>query len=372
MTCLPCIPTETNLRHEWVDTARAFGIVAVVLGHTQSLPEPVVRIIYSFHMPLFFFLAGYVLKSQHLAQSLAVATRRGLKRLIVPYTVFWVVSFLFWLAIRSFGGWAASIRSVRLTDPVIGWFVGTGAALSVNVVLWFFTCLFVTTLAFHVIHRLRTPMGIAAALLVCGGVGHLFPHVFPETRLPWNLEVALIGVGFYGLGHLARGWEAPRRFRSGSALVVTALFSLSVNLFASLSNTGVSMNDMKYGHIGLFYLGAVSGIVFVMAVSRLIPPGRAVRFLSDNTVVVFPTHLLFFRLFTGIGVIVFGVASDFNSQSLFWSFAYTLSIFVISVPLARWIRQFAPWAIGLTTESTGTRGRVTPLPNSVLASPTHL
>ena len=44
----------------WVDTAKGFAIISVVLGHS-SLPIELRSVVYSFHMPLFFMLSGVFL-----------------------------------------------------------------------------------------------------------------------------------------------------------------------------------------------------------------------------------------------------------------------------------------------------------------------
>ncbi|MDR5790074.1 acyltransferase family protein [Caballeronia sp. LP003] len=49
-----------DLRNRTIDAARGIGIVLVVLGHAIGLPEWLFRVIYSCHMPLFFFLSGYL------------------------------------------------------------------------------------------------------------------------------------------------------------------------------------------------------------------------------------------------------------------------------------------------------------------------
>jgi fucose 4-O-acetylase-like acetyltransferase len=69
-------PAESFARSSrltWVDTAKGFGIILVVLGHALRglvsseilTSTPLVRFaddwIYAFHMPLFFFLSGLFL-----------------------------------------------------------------------------------------------------------------------------------------------------------------------------------------------------------------------------------------------------------------------------------------------------------------------
>jgi fucose 4-O-acetylase-like acetyltransferase len=63
----------TDSRNIWVDYAKAIGIILVVYGHVargifnaglvidQALYELVDHVIYSFHMPLFFFCRGFFL-----------------------------------------------------------------------------------------------------------------------------------------------------------------------------------------------------------------------------------------------------------------------------------------------------------------------
>ena len=47
------------MRLEWIDKAKGIGIILVILGHTICPPN-IKFWLYSFHMPLFFFLSGYV------------------------------------------------------------------------------------------------------------------------------------------------------------------------------------------------------------------------------------------------------------------------------------------------------------------------
>jgi fucose 4-O-acetylase-like acetyltransferase len=45
---------------EWIDIAKGFGILTVVAGHIYE--GDIRRIIFIFHMPLFFFISGYLFK----------------------------------------------------------------------------------------------------------------------------------------------------------------------------------------------------------------------------------------------------------------------------------------------------------------------
>ena len=88
---------KISLRIDWIDHARAIGICLVVLGHTAGLPEFAMQLIYSFHMPLFFFISGYLLKDSYLDLPLKDFLKRLSYKLVVPYICFWIVSYFYWL-----------------------------------------------------------------------------------------------------------------------------------------------------------------------------------------------------------------------------------------------------------------------------------
>lgn len=53
-----------NQRINWIDYAKVLGMFLVIFGHTMQQP-PLQQVhigIYSFHMPLFFFLSGFLYK----------------------------------------------------------------------------------------------------------------------------------------------------------------------------------------------------------------------------------------------------------------------------------------------------------------------
>lgn len=52
--------TATSKHLPWIDACKGIGILLVVLGHVTDSGGLLNRSIYLFHMPLFFFLSGYL------------------------------------------------------------------------------------------------------------------------------------------------------------------------------------------------------------------------------------------------------------------------------------------------------------------------
>lgn len=90
----------TKANHdEFVDILKGIAIVLVVIGHSISAVDslcPFFNFIYSFHMPLFFFLSGYVEekgRSKYAHKKYAMLLKRG-KSLLIPY-IAWTIIFHF-------------------------------------------------------------------------------------------------------------------------------------------------------------------------------------------------------------------------------------------------------------------------------------
>jgi fucose 4-O-acetylase-like acetyltransferase len=97
---------------EWMHIAKGIGIVLVVIGHfcPETSPSYWVetrRVIYSFHMPLFFFLSGYLYSYEKYSYSDLIKNK--IKRLLYP---FFSIAALFFV-IKYVAG-----RFVNIDNPV--------------------------------------------------------------------------------------------------------------------------------------------------------------------------------------------------------------------------------------------------------------
>ena len=56
------IIASAKKRLHWLDYSKTIGMYLVILGHVKNNTLLLKSIIYSFHMPLFFFLSGFLHK----------------------------------------------------------------------------------------------------------------------------------------------------------------------------------------------------------------------------------------------------------------------------------------------------------------------
>ena len=333
-----------STRIAWVDHAKAFGILLVVLGHTAGLPTFAMNLIYSFHMPLFFFLSGYLLKESHLQLNLAGFLKRLWRALLLPYVCFWALSYLYWLVTHQLVLDPSKYIGLTFIGLLAGLLHGTGdlehTLYIINVDLWFFTCLFVTSLMFYCLHRWGRSRLLPACLVLLGVIGPLLPGLLGQ-RLPWNIDLAGAALVFYGIGHLLNTSRLPARI----ALLWGILVGLPAWIGMVWLNGRVDMNTMQFGNLWLFYLAAGAGIVVTVAGAQFLPENRLTRWLAQNTMVIFPLHQLMFSVFTGVGVRLLGLPAAFKT-TLAASLIFTLLAIACSLPAAYLLRRFAPFMIG--------------------------
>ena len=123
-------------RYEWIDVAKGYGIIFVMWAHLIN--EGLNSWIYSFHMPLFFFLSGYVF---HTRYNILDFIKRKIKTLIIPYFCVGFPMVLFeWLKYSMQG------------EPVNKAFWRLLKAFLIQnryLTLWYIACLFCLNLIFY-------------------------------------------------------------------------------------------------------------------------------------------------------------------------------------------------------------------------------
>ncbi|QNM95047.1 WecB/TagA/CpsF family glycosyltransferase [Chitinimonas koreensis] len=347
-----------------VDNMKAIGIVLVLLGHAPGLPAFFKYAVYGFHVPLFFLLAGFLLAPERLAQPPAAAARRLGRTLLLPYALFFALSWAWWLLTRDGSAHAARDAAQAWYAPLAGLALGYGEALTVNYALWFFPALFATALLHHLLRRrLDAGPACAAALALALAVVLLREPSWP--RLPWGLDNALVALGFYAAGALLRQWSEqrparlveppPPRWAWPAALALAGAVAALTAL-----NGRVDLNYLVFGRWPALYLPtAFAGIGLVAAVARRLPDSALARRLARDSLVLFPLHVLAFSLFTGIGVKLFGLPHDFKSASPLFGLAYTVGAVLLLMPLAALLRRLWPAVFG---RGPAGRGRARPQP----------
>ncbi len=144
-------------RIEWIDNAKGVAIILVILGHV--LPDGLFhKIIYSFHMPLFFILSGMFLIRSTNKSSVWEFSKKKFMRLYIPYVLFGYMILLPFDFI-----WCNYIVALPdMNKEILGRAFGTIPALRNDWPLyghlWFLPCLFIASIIIYGLwKRCKTP-----------------------------------------------------------------------------------------------------------------------------------------------------------------------------------------------------------------------
>lgn len=261
-------------RIEYLDIAKGIGILLVVLGHNdfEVISVFIQRLIYSFHMPLFFFLSGYFINT---SVPFLDFFKKRFNALLKP---FFFTIFLIYFTSVSFEKMSFNTAITRTVKSLYG----SGHYLD-WVQLWFLPHLFVVSLyAFLfivLVSKLRNrwiTWGILLAILAIAipllNVFYPFPlsilgKDYELYGLPFSLDLVLVTGFFFILGHEVRQVTSEKTFDNGLLLAATGGIVLLLNILFPYE---IDFNIRLYESFLINTTDAILGILFILALARQI------------------------------------------------------------------------------------------------------
>ena len=333
-------------RIDQVDKVKAVAMLLVLIGHAPGLDPLLMNIIYAFHMPVFFFLSGLLLSEKKLALPFGKFVAAQFRSLGIPYLFFFGVSYLYWLPTHQLSAATLKHGPYAWWEPLLGFLQGGQEAWIINAVLWFFVCLFMTSCIYFIARKFSTAKFLA---FVFSGMAIVFVlrHADTWPRWPWMLDSAVIALGFYAVGHWMYGFLASWASWPRTRLAVGAVLLGAGLVLGAVLNGKVDLNFLQFGSFPwVYFLDAYLGIFALWCICLLLPTERLFTWIANNTLVIFPSHLLFYSLFTGIGVVALGWPHDFKESSWIWAVLFPLLALTLSYPLSLILTRYLPSLFG--------------------------
>jgi fucose 4-O-acetylase-like acetyltransferase len=261
-------------RIEYIDIAKGIGILTVVMAHNDFgyISAFGYKVIYSFHMPLFFFLSGYFLNA---GIGFWNFFKKRFNSIMKPY---FFTLFLIYAGSISFGKMGFEMALGRIVKAMYG----TGRYID-WVQLWFLPHLFVVSLYaflfYALFKRFNNKLVIWIALFLTLGIASLFLKSFYPFSislmgksyelygLPYSLDLVLLSGFFFILGSEIRQLSSDHLFGNTWVFLITGIGVILLNILIAAK---IDFNTRTYESFVLDTLEAVTGIAFVLALSRQI------------------------------------------------------------------------------------------------------
>lgn len=263
----PLTTPTTHHRSVAIDAVRVLGITAVVIGHSWDHTWLNLST-YTWHVPLFFFLSGYLWNPRRRGKD---ELRSRWRSLGVPYLAWFAVIAVIFGIVDIFRG-----NTVGL-DVISGLLYGGYFAVSPYTTFWFVSALFFTVL------WTRLLWNAGRVWLACGIIGGLIagPTLgWVLARTPLSIGTALACLPLVAAGMLARSL----RHRIHRPLLLGAgLLLVSATLIVTRISRSIDIRSGDYGTPVLSLLVAsviCFGLLLVAEVALARASERAGRLIS--------------------------------------------------------------------------------------------
>ena len=256
-------------RIEWIDIAKGLGIIFLIYGHIAN--NLFTQWIYTFHIPLFFFLSGFLFSARKNFKDFLISKS---KSLLIPYL---------------FLGIPMIIPNLKYFD--LPYLLKCFVIQERMFPLWFISALFIQLLLAYCIIRFIKPKKyqvLVVGILAIGGI--LFWRLGGKS-LPWNFDISLIMLPIFYLGYISRDSKHFHVMLQERNWKFHFMLFTILNLigFISLLSLGFPPIDLFANHYGfepLSYLTSICGILSTIVISNQVR-NKILSYIGKNSLVYF-------------------------------------------------------------------------------------
>lgn len=305
-------------RIDWVDNLKGIGIMLVVWGHFYP-PILIKKWIYSFHMPLFFFLSGYLRKQRSFKDTIAIKT----KTLLIPYIVIALISF----PIGFIRDYAFSIQTslgerigqLFFIDGSVGW----------NSPIWFLLVLYLVEIAYSFIDSIKVNKNLI--LIISFFAGYVIYMM--GIVLPLGIHIVLWMLPFYHIGFLFRKSDIINRVRKKQSVFFGLLFVLANIIITTFTSKEVP--EIYHSILNNYFLYYINAVIMIIGLCLLFKYFRKINILetfSRNALFILETHYFMYYGFL--------VIDRFVAGNRLFLYSFIPSIFMTSFVLLAYYIYF--------------------------------
>lgn len=319
----------------WVDVAKGIGIILVVLGHV-SKNQSLITWIYSFHMPLFFCIAGWLMQKHCGTVIFGENYILGkLKRLILPFCEYRIILVAYWFLIE---------RHFRELDMGPIWFLPT----------IFLAYMIVAVLNPYLKNKTKSIEITAISIFVLILIVEI--HSLPYSKS---------AIGIFCYEWVTRGicastwlliaicvkqvWEKYKNIQKVYAkhqVIITIIFG-AASVFTAFINGDVSLFNLIFGKSFFwYYLSGICGVIFVFGVAKHMGLlNKSLIYLGRKSIVIMAFHepikRVFFKCFeTASNYLNIGMTYEIVRQTILGSVLLTLVTVILCVTVIYYIDKF--------------------------------
>lgn len=335
---------EKEKQNKYINIAKALGIICVVIGHSIS---PINRLIYLFHMPLFFFISGYLYNDKYSSNPILLIQKR-LKTLWIPYVSYQLLFALLHNLFFQLHIYDETINNInpyssRVLFVKANFILRFSGSELMGAAMWFIPALFTTSILFCIIQytikscHMKSEIKKQIILLSVIILAFLFGIIRTKAQVSQICfeNTALVALSIYYAGWIFKKYEGKIKFKFSYALISLVGLMLLWKKF----NVRVEMNKNNYSNAFLFIVGWVLGIYLILYISKILSymQCRLLNYIGTNTMTIMCLHFVALKIVSYLQIVIYRLPIEdlakfpvLNSKNGWWV-AYT--IVGVAVPI---------------------------------------
>lgn len=315
---------EDKKNYGYISVLKGIGILAVIIGHLL-IPDWLARYLYSFHIPIFFMISGYLYNVEKWKGNLKELTFKRLKTYMLPYitiALFIIISNMIEYMVIDKRQEAQRYLMVQLQGMLLS---KSSSEWMVNFVpMWFLPCLFICSIIFYIVTsckytykktHIQRIIIIAMVTINCIIIGaDLKPF-------PWQLDTTLFAVPFMYLGYIIKQkeWCLEKKY--------VLLFVIIGFIFGVINPGYVHFLFNRYGNVLFMFVSAICTCLALFYIAQyIIKKNCFLEFLGENTIIIIGFDYYIDHV---IGRVAMALGADYYSKE----YAFIRAIEVIAALL---------------------------------------
>lgn len=277
------IETANHANVQWINILKCVGIFTIYLGHYGDSAGYFYHFVFSFHVPLFFFISGYL--ENFNKNGFTKTIFKKIQTILIPFYFFG----LFSIIIFSING---NYNQHFILQLIIGLAQGSIRNQYFAGSLWFLTSLFCIILIFQIIKLVKyKSLILIISFILYFTAQNLLPNN-PLISPSWcyNLDSALVYLIFYTFGYLIFPYinkmlnlnNFIKKILFVCLFVVTFIYTVEMYFGNDLFNLIPYMQNQYVSQI-TFIISTLIIILFWIFVSYMLQDAKLLGEIGMNT-----------------------------------------------------------------------------------------
>lgn len=269
-------------RLDYLDIAKGIGILLVVLGHIYGNDNNFHVWIYSFHMPLFYFISGITFKSNKYNDVIELLNNK-IKSLGVPYVVFNILNLTLNLIFLDY-----SKEKFILCILYVFSFTGYGA-------MWFLPSLLIVQIIFYLIDKYISKEVIKNLIFLA-----IFILTYILSKFNYNIIMLVFYRAFIGLIFFVSGNYLFNYIKNKKIKYSEIIFLLFINVITCFINGRIELWELRLNNIILYFISSITGTMFIIYTCKKIKNNKLLEYIGSNSLIIMCTHQIIIELISEI------------------------------------------------------------------------